>query len=217
MDSDRTFGGASNFVTKCKNELKWEDLSKHRVMDVGCGYSFHCSRAILHQFPNVGRLIALDKHPSVIKEMRPFKDELFENKIMSKRVQCCAADIEIRDSLQPYKGSIDKVVSRNVFYQIQNKELAIENIYHLLKPGGDAALLFWLDNPMGTWYSKLMSMEKWSKYITRFAGYWVLSHLYVQLMPEMHIWVKVWGLWQIYKSSGRKSLVLMTVSLGSWT
>ncbi|GFS33327.1 hypothetical protein NPIL_279151, partial [Nephila pilipes] len=37
-----------------------------------------------------------------------------------------------------------------------------------------------------------------------------LSHLYVQEMPEMHIWLKVWGLWQSYKSSGRKSLVLMT-------
>ncbi|GFS92664.1 uncharacterized protein NPIL_192311, partial [Nephila pilipes] len=149
MDSNRTFGAASNFVTKCKNELKWEDLSKDTVMDVGCGYNFYCSRAILHQFPNVGRLIAFDKHPCVIMEKRSFKDELFENKIMSKTIQCSAADIEIRDSLQPYKGSIDKVVSRNVFYQIQNKELAIENIYHLLKPGGDAALLFWLDNPMG--------------------------------------------------------------------
>ncbi|GFT25326.1 hypothetical protein NPIL_467951 [Nephila pilipes] len=96
MDSDRTFGGASNFVTKCKNELKWEDLSKDTVMDVGCGYNFYCSRAILHQFPNVGLLIALDKYPSVIMEMRPFKDELFENKIMSKTIQCSAADIEIR-------------------------------------------------------------------------------------------------------------------------
>ncbi|GFT65128.1 uncharacterized protein NPIL_66211 [Nephila pilipes] len=70
-----------------------------------------------------------------------------------------------RDSLQPYKGSIDKVVSRHGFYQIENKELAIENIYHLLKPGGDAALLFWLDNPVGAWYIKIMSMEKWSNYI----------------------------------------------------
>ncbi|GFT17890.1 uncharacterized protein NPIL_113441, partial [Nephila pilipes] len=152
MDLDRTLGGASDFVTKCKNEFKWEDLSKDTVMDVGCGYSFHCSRAILHQFPNVGRLIALDKHPSVILEKRSFEDEMFENKIMSQVVQFFAADIEIRDSLQPYKGLIDKVVSRNGFYQIENKELAIENIYHLLKPGGDAALLFWLDNPMGTWY-----------------------------------------------------------------
>ncbi|GFT93795.1 uncharacterized protein NPIL_8221 [Nephila pilipes] len=165
MDSNRTFGGASDFVTKCKNEFKWEDLSKDTVMDVGCGYNFYCSRAILHQFPNLGRLIALDKHPSVIMRRRQFKDEMFENKIMSKRVQRCSADIEIRDSLQPYKGSIDKVVSRYVFNQIENKELAIENIYHLLKPGGDAALLFWLDNPMCAWYSKIISMKKWSKYI----------------------------------------------------
>ncbi|GFU12966.1 uncharacterized protein NPIL_650421, partial [Nephila pilipes] len=149
MDSDRTFGGASNFVTKCKNELKWEDLSNDTVMDVACGCNFDCSRAILHQFPNVGCLIALDKHPSVIMEKRQFKDEMFENKIMSQIVQYFSADIERRDSLQPYKGSIDKVVSRHGFYQIENKELAIENIYHLLKPGGDAALLFWLDNPVG--------------------------------------------------------------------
>ncbi|GFS62623.1 hypothetical protein NPIL_291651 [Nephila pilipes] len=96
MDSDRTFGGAINFVTKCKNELKWEDLSKDTVMDVGCGYNFYCSRAILHQFPNVGRLIALDKHPSMIMKRRLIKDELFESKILSNIVQCCAADIEIR-------------------------------------------------------------------------------------------------------------------------
>ncbi|GFT34936.1 hypothetical protein NPIL_588561 [Nephila pilipes] len=210
MDSDLTFGAAINFVTKCKNELKWEDLSKDTVMDVGCGYNFYCSRAILHQFPNVGRLIALDMHPSIIMKTRLARDEMFKNKIISNIVQYCAADIEIRDSLQTYKGSIDKVVSRNVFHQIENKELAIENIYHLLKPGGDAALLFFLDNPIFTLYCKIMSMEKWSKYITRFAGYWVLSHLYVQEMPEMHIWLKVWGLWQSYKSSGRKSLVLMT-------
>ncbi|GFU14303.1 uncharacterized protein NPIL_413521 [Nephila pilipes] len=165
MDSDLTFGAAINFVTKCKNELKWEDLSKDTVMDVGCGYNFYCSRAILHQFPNVGRLIALDMHPSIIMKTRLVRDEMFKNKIMSNIVQYCAADIEIRDSLQTYKGSIDKVVSRNVFHQIENKELAIENIYHLLKPGGDAALLFFFDNPIFTWYCKIMSMEKWSKYI----------------------------------------------------
>ncbi|GFV38094.1 uncharacterized protein TNCV_4204041 [Trichonephila clavipes] len=66
-----------------------------------------------------------------------------------------------RESLQEYEGRISKIISRNVLERTQNKELAFENIYHLLKPGGEVGVVFNLNNFTDTWQKKLASTNRW--------------------------------------------------------
>ncbi|GFS79425.1 hypothetical protein NPIL_671061, partial [Nephila pilipes] len=66
-------------------------------------------------------------------------------------------------SLQEFEGKINKIVSRNTLQQIQNKELALENMFHMLEPGGQAGILFYLNSLLTPWLQKIAS-SRWKKY-----------------------------------------------------
>ncbi|GFU43038.1 uncharacterized protein NPIL_390172 [Nephila pilipes] len=69
-------------------------------------------------------------------------------------------------SLEAYAGKIDKIVSWNAFQQIHRKERALENVYHMLKPGGHVGMWFYLNNPEYSWPWKMKSTGKWDQYQT---------------------------------------------------
>ncbi|GFT35025.1 hypothetical protein NPIL_394211 [Nephila pilipes] len=69
----------------------------------------------------------------------------------------------VRASLQEFEGKINKIVSRNTLQQIQNKELALENMFHMLEPGGEAGILFYLSSLSTPWLQKIAS-SRWKKY-----------------------------------------------------
>ncbi|GFT35011.1 uncharacterized protein NPIL_394151 [Nephila pilipes] len=149
------------FINMCGTKLNWKNLSNVIVMDVGCGNVFDCCKAILQQFPDVGHLIALDKM-SNIRNVGLFKKYL---KALGERFQFYVADVQIKPIVQYYEGMIDKIVSRNAFQEISNKKLAFENVFRMLKPGGETAITFNLNDEISTWLEKMVSIPKWNKYI----------------------------------------------------
>ncbi|GFS93356.1 hypothetical protein NPIL_344301 [Nephila pilipes] len=123
------------FVKECAAEFRWRDLSKDVIMDIGCGSSLNCCNAILKEFPDVKALVAVDENRSVFSSINE-KDE---------RIQLCVGNIIKRETLKEFEGKMDKVISTNLIHQVPNKKLAFENVYYMLKPGGEAAFLFALD------------------------------------------------------------------------
>ncbi|GFS93360.1 hypothetical protein NPIL_344341 [Nephila pilipes] len=117
------------FVKECAVEFRWKDLSKDVIMDIGCGSDFNCCNAILKEFPGVRALIAIDKNPVVLRNRKD-------------KIHSYTGNIEERENLKGFEGKMDKVISTNTIHQITNKKLVFENLYHLLKPGGEAAVLF---------------------------------------------------------------------------
>ncbi|GFT34938.1 hypothetical protein NPIL_588571 [Nephila pilipes] len=63
---DDVYQQAHDFITRCKTEFQWEDLSNDFVMDIRCGVQFHCTRAIIDQFPEVGYVTPIDKNPHTL-------------------------------------------------------------------------------------------------------------------------------------------------------
>ncbi|KAF8778308.1 Juvenile hormone acid O-methyltransferase like protein [Argiope bruennichi] len=121
------------FIDHCKDTFGWSDLTDDVIMDVGCGEEGLCGKSMLEKFPDVSAIIGIDFDPKVVRN--------FKLKTTPK-FQCVLADIEKRETLRNYKGKINKIISIRTFHQLINKEEAFRNVYHLLKPGGEAAILF---------------------------------------------------------------------------
>ncbi|GFT77548.1 hypothetical protein NPIL_20011 [Nephila pilipes] len=185
---DAIFQQARDFITRCKIEFKWEDLSNHLVMDIGCGAFFYCTRAILEQFPEVACVVPIDRNAHIIKLERSFGED-FEIRLRDARIQFHPVDILDSVCVQEFNGKIDKIVCRNTLQQICNKEQALRNIYDMLRPGGHAGILFCLANPVGTWQSTISSMEKWKQYMKGPSPHFIPGSLetdyYKDLMEEI--------------------------------
>lgn len=143
---------AKIFIEHCRIKFQWRDLSKDVIMDVGCGEEGNCGKAILEKFPVVGAIIFIDCNPKMISN--------FKLKAAAK-MECAVANIEIRETLRNYAGKMDKVISTYVFHQLKEKEEAFRNVYHLLKPGGEAAVLFIKDSLLYKWLTELLKKPKW--------------------------------------------------------
>ncbi|CAL1293360.1 unnamed protein product [Larinioides sclopetarius] len=143
---------AGLFIDHCKDKFGWQDLTSDVIMDIGLGEKGNCGKAILAKFPDVTSIIGVDGNPQVLHK---FKQE------SQTKIQCVVADIEKRNSLGYYEGRMNKVVSTNVFHQLMEKEEAFRNMYRLLKPGGEAAVLFIIKSISYEWLTEMLKNTKW--------------------------------------------------------
>lgn len=70
-----------------------------------------------------------------------------------------------RCTVEKFERQISKVVSIYCFNWLDNQEQAFKNIYDLLKPGGEAALLFVLHTPFWDSYKLHFDNPKWKEYL----------------------------------------------------
>ncbi|GFT54834.1 hypothetical protein NPIL_440501 [Nephila pilipes] len=137
------------FVKTCADEFKWKDLSRDVVMNIGWGANQYCCKAILHEFPDINTLIAVDER--VVPNQATLTHE---------KIQLINGNIQERQSLQKYEGKMNKVVSTSIFSAIKDKELAFRNVYRLLKPGGEAAVSFSLDSVLNEFLTAMLTVPK---------------------------------------------------------
>ncbi|GBN93496.1 hypothetical protein AVEN_129554-1 [Araneus ventricosus] len=145
---------AGMFIDHCKDMFGWSDLSRDVIMDVGCGGEGYCGEAILQKFPDVGTIITIDSRSKVVRNIRLRT---------AAKMECLFADIEKRQSLRNYEGKMTKVIATHVFHQLREKEEAFRNVYHLLKPGGEAAVLFVMKSLIYEWLTDLLKKPKWKE------------------------------------------------------
>ncbi|GFQ95927.1 jhamt [Trichonephila clavata] len=143
------------FIKKCADEFQWKDLSEDVVMDIGCGHELNCCKAIMTQFPEVKALIAVDHNSTVFKKAQ-FRDT---------KIQFVVGDIRNRESLESHEGKMDKVISTNIFHHILDKETAFRNVYHLLKPGGEAGFSFVVGSSTHKFLTVLAEIPKYAAYL----------------------------------------------------
>ncbi|GFX56013.1 hypothetical protein TNCV_1953331 [Trichonephila clavipes] len=143
---ERLLERARIFIERCETELDWENLSDDTIMDMGCGAYFSCTRALLEKFPQIGCLVAIDANNVMSEEI--MEDEFFAEYFRKKILQFRLVDI----------------TNWNVLQQITNKRLAFQNMYDLLRPGGHAAVLFSISNPVGNCLLTLRARRNWVPY-----------------------------------------------------
>ncbi|GFX56081.1 hypothetical protein TNCV_1954011 [Trichonephila clavipes] len=91
---------AREFITRCKTELDWEDLSADMVMDIGCGKDFSCTKALLEKFPQMGCLLAIDTVPVMTNEI--MEDEFFTEYFRNATLQFHLLDIGGRTNKEAF-------------------------------------------------------------------------------------------------------------------
>ncbi|GFU05972.1 hypothetical protein NPIL_148281, partial [Nephila pilipes] len=150
--------GCVQFIKNCAKVFHWKDLSEDVIMDIGCGEEMNCCNTMLEEYPNVKGIIAVDNELAVYRFVQTRRID---------KIHACLGDIEKRESLSYYEGKMNKVISTSTFHHIQDKELAFQNVFHLLKPNGEAAFYFYLDN---SFQQSVLAMLKVPMFKEKFKG-----------------------------------------------
>ena len=104
------------------------DFKDKRVLDLGCGYGWHCIYAMEHGASSVVGVDISHKMLEVAKEKTHFP--LVEYK-------CCAIeDVEFPEE------SFDVILSSLTFHYVADYEILVKKIYRILKSGGYTRKLY---------------------------------------------------------------------------
>ena len=122
---------------------EWETLRKllpdfkdKHVLDLGCGYGWHCIYAMEHGASSVVGVDISHKMLEVAKEKTHFPQVEYK---------CCAMeDVEFPEE------SFDVILSSLAFHYVADYEILVKKIYRILKSGGK--LVFTVEHPVFTAY-----------------------------------------------------------------
>ncbi len=112
------------------------DFKDKRVLDLGCGYGWHCIYAMEHGASSVVGVDISHKMLEVAKEKTHFPQVEYK---------CCAIeDVEFPEE------SFDVILSSLAFHYVADYEILVKKIYRILKSGGK--LVFTVEHPVFTAY-----------------------------------------------------------------
>lgn len=112
------------------------DFSNKHVLDLGCGYGWHCQYAVKKGAASV---IGVDVSEKML--------EVAQEKFTSQKITFLKQDISAIDF---DKEQFDIVFSSLAFHYVKDYNLLIEKISNLLKPEGE--LIFTVEHPVFTAY-----------------------------------------------------------------
>lgn len=122
---------------------EWETLQKllpdfegKRVLDLGCGYGWHCVYAMEQGASSVVGVDISRKMLEVAKEKTHFPEV--------KYICCAMEDVDFS------ADSFDIVLSSLAFHYVADYEALVKKIYKMLRPGG--TLVFTVEHPVFTAY-----------------------------------------------------------------
>lgn len=153
-DSHRHNAIVSEILEKYKNRINWR--GKDTLIDIGCAGGGVTVKCILPILPSdFERLIGVDISDKMISYAR---EKYSQPKIEFKRFDTVADEVE-------KLPQVDHVMSSFCFHWIHDQKKALQNIYDMLKPGGDCLLIFVSPLIIFRGYEPMARNPKWSKYI----------------------------------------------------
>ncbi|XP_055945933.1 juvenile hormone acid O-methyltransferase-like [Argiope bruennichi] len=174
----------NDFLLASASILNWGNLTNKVVMDVGCGPGNTSCSWFLMLFPAVKGLIGIDVQEEMIglaKILNPHP-----------KIEFMVADITDETSVECWEGTLNKVISTWCFQFIKDQQIAFRNIYNLLRPGGEAAILFEINSSYHVCYEEIMKSPKWNTIFESVAAEYpeictqnVNAAHYKQLLTEM--------------------------------
>lgn len=127
------------------------------VLDAGCGPGGTTVQLILPLMPKLKVLYAVDVLDNMI--------ELAKRRNVHPKIQYSVANIEDWSTVKHWKGQITKLVSVYCFQWLKDQRKGFQNVYNLLKSGGEAAIVFVLDSPYATTLLEMQNNPKWNSYL----------------------------------------------------
>lgn len=153
--------GAVYTFQKFKHLLEWRSDGCDSVLDVGCGPGDITMDIMLPILPaNFTRLVGIDLSKEAIEYAR--------KTYVHPRVAFEQFDLEIELEKQSLNGidPFDHILSNFCLMWVQNQKTCIQNLYKLLKPGGDMLIAFLAGHTLYDINKELAQSNRWAQYMT---------------------------------------------------
>nr|UJH41150.1 juvenile hormone acid methyltransferase-5 [Pardosa pseudoannulata] len=151
-------------IPKLNSSIQNQDI----VMDIGCGPGKTSSKILLSAFPRVKKMVGVDVSADMI--------EFARKNNAHKKIEYHVADIEDRYTILKWSQQISTVTSILCFHWLEKQKEAFENIFYILKPGGEAALVFVLSSGIWDAYQLITKNQKYKEYLKNKRSYIPESH-----------------------------------------
>lgn len=122
-----------------KNVLEFGFIPGQKVVDLGSGTG-HYSLALSKALGEMGRVVAVDIDKSLLAKL---KNESSSNG--QGNVEVLDGDIQKKNGVKLRDSYADGVVFSNILFQLSDIAGALEEAKRVLKPGGKACVVEWVD------------------------------------------------------------------------
>ncbi len=141
-----------------------------KVADFGVGAGFFTT-ALARAVGPQGRVFAIDINRDLLTRLAPFAE--LEDLMNIDYVQ---GDLDEPHGSSLPEGCVDVVMMANILFQVEKKDMIIEEAYRVLRKGGRLVLIDWKDsfNGMGPHKSAVVSREEALALTTKGGGF---SHM----------------------------------------
>ncbi|KAK5640515.1 hypothetical protein RI129_011326 [Pyrocoelia pectoralis] len=148
------------FMEKIKEAITWKE--KCDILEVGCGPGNVTHEFILPALPKSASLTAIDKAADAIH----YANEHYGN---SSQVTFRQMDIVFPDPR--FSQTFDHIISFYCLHFIGEQEVALENIYKMLKVGGDFFFTCVVQCDLFEIIANISCLEKWAPYTSDYKKY----------------------------------------------
>ncbi|XP_065209414.1 juvenile hormone acid O-methyltransferase-like isoform X2 [Planococcus citri] len=142
-----------------KSQIKW--TSGQKIIDIGCGPGDVTYELLLPLIPDDAELLAVDMDEKMI-------DLAKINYSSDARLKFDVADLVKSKDIDKYESCFDTVFSFYCLNWIPEKRLALQNMYSMLKPGGEIVFSLVVDCPNWPLHEILASSPKWSPFMKNY-------------------------------------------------
>uniref|UniRef100_A0A1B0F0K8 Methyltransferase type 12 domain-containing protein n=1 Tax=Phlebotomus papatasi TaxID=29031 RepID=A0A1B0F0K8_PHLPP len=140
--------------------INWRKDGHDSLLDIGSGPGNTIREVLYPLLPiNFSRLVLSDiSGPMVELQKREFQGY--------DRVSCEVLDIgtQISDDMSKKLGTFDHVTSFFCLMWVADQQIAMDNVYKLLKPGGDCFLVIVADSPIFDAICSVCEKPRWKEY-----------------------------------------------------
>ncbi|GAB0095336.1 Methyltransferase type 11 [Sergentomyia squamirostris] len=158
------------------NWIQWRYDGKDSLLDIGTGPGNSLKEVIYPRLPsNFTKLVCSDISPGMV--------ELQKTEFQGyPKVSCEILDIsaDISDDLAEKFGTYDHVTSFACLMWVSDQQKAMDNIFKLLKPGGDAFLVIVTDSPILQCLTPICEDPRWKDYFKWWQDFYVFPYINLQ-------------------------------------
>ncbi|XP_059609053.1 juvenile hormone acid O-methyltransferase-like [Phlebotomus argentipes] len=150
----------------------WKKDGKDSILDIGSGPGNAFYETLYSRLPeNFSRIVLSD----ISKPMVELQKKVFQG---IDRVSSEILDIgsPIDENLSKKLGTFDHVTSFFCLMFVKDQQLAMDNIYKLLKPGGDCFHVIAINSPIFDTAIAVYEKPRWKDYCTGWQDFFVLPY-----------------------------------------